>query len=197
MGKSEDTKDTILKISAGLFNTQGYKATSISDITFASGFTKGALYTHFENKEALEKEALKYMCREALLVLGHRIKCENNALDKMRSVFQYYISHVMNPIMQGGCPVLNAAIEVDDTNPDMKNILKYVIQSFHESLVHILNNGIRYGQLKAELDVKGFSTFIIASLEGAIMMSKVAGNNEYLKQVCTQLEKQLDLYALD
>ena len=42
MRDPQGTRETILKKSGVLFNTQGYKATSISDITEATGFTKGA-----------------------------------------------------------------------------------------------------------------------------------------------------------
>ena len=56
MRNPELTKEEILKKSGLLFNTQGYKATSISHITTATGFTKGAIYKHFKNKEELEKE---------------------------------------------------------------------------------------------------------------------------------------------
>ena len=56
MRNPEQTREKILKKSGLLFNTQGYKATSISDITSATGFTKGAIYRHFKSKEELEKE---------------------------------------------------------------------------------------------------------------------------------------------
>ena len=51
MRNPEATKELIISKSADLFNTQGYKATSLSDITKATGYTKGAIYRHFENKE--------------------------------------------------------------------------------------------------------------------------------------------------
>ena len=54
MRNSEITKNKVLKESIKLFNTKGYKTTSLSDITLATGFTKGAIYRHFENKEDLE-----------------------------------------------------------------------------------------------------------------------------------------------
>ncbi|EMR03232.1 TetR/AcrR family transcriptional regulator [Cesiribacter andamanensis] len=55
------TRETILKEAGILFNTLGYKATSISNITDATGYTKGAIYRHFSSKEALEKETLQYL----------------------------------------------------------------------------------------------------------------------------------------
>ena len=56
MRSPEVTRERILRQSGKLFNTQGYKATSLSDITEASGLTKGAIYQHFENKEKLDGE---------------------------------------------------------------------------------------------------------------------------------------------
>ena len=61
MRNPDQTKGRILKKSGVLFNTQGYKATSISDITSATGFTKGAIYRHFKNKAVLEKETLFHL----------------------------------------------------------------------------------------------------------------------------------------
>ena len=57
MRDADLTIEKILEKSGILFNTQGYKATSISDITDLTGLTKGAIYRHFENKQDLEKKA--------------------------------------------------------------------------------------------------------------------------------------------
>ena len=71
----DETKQKILKKSGVLFNTQGYKATSISDITSATGFTKGAIYRHFENKAVLEKETLFHLSTVMFEILRERIRC--------------------------------------------------------------------------------------------------------------------------
>src|SRR5690606_39591748 len=61
MRNPEYTKKRILQRSAVLFNTRGYQATSVSDITDATGFTKGAIYRHFKNKEELVRQSLATM----------------------------------------------------------------------------------------------------------------------------------------
>ena len=61
MRNPEVTKETILNKSGILFNTQGYKATSISNITDATGLTKGAIYRHFTSKDELEIETLAHL----------------------------------------------------------------------------------------------------------------------------------------
>jgi AcrR family transcriptional regulator len=190
------TKNHILQVASALFNTQGYKATSINDVVFASEFTKGAIYTHFESKDELEKEALKYMMNQVLTTISLRIKSHDNVFDKLDSIFHFYTDYVLNPVIAGGCPLLNVAIESDDSSTVLKNIANETMAVIHESVVHILKKGIKYKQLNSDIDAESTATIIIASSEGAIMMSKLTGDNLYLKQVYTHLKSYIHQFKL-
>jgi hypothetical protein len=52
----------------------------------------------------------------------------------------------------------------------------------------ILEKGIKYGQLKLNIDKKYYATVIVAGLEGAIMMSKLRGNDDDIRRVTKHLE---------
>jgi TetR/AcrR family transcriptional regulator, transcriptional repressor for nem operon len=57
-----DTREFIIDQAFELFLTRSYEAVSINDISQAIGFTKGALYHHFLNKEELFKAVIdKYL----------------------------------------------------------------------------------------------------------------------------------------
>ena len=57
-----DTREYIIDQAYSLFLSRSYEAVSISDISKAIGFTKGALYHHFTNKENLFKAVIdKYL----------------------------------------------------------------------------------------------------------------------------------------
>ena len=86
---------------------------------------------------------------------------------------------------------MNAAIEADDTNPALRKEAVKILDILHDSVLTILRNGIRYKQIKADTDLDAYATLIIASLEGAIMMSKLRGNNHDLKRVILHLEDQV------
>lgn len=191
MRNPEATKEIILKESGSLFNTQGYKATSISNITQATGFTKGAIYRHFRNKEELEKEALFYLSTLLFDTLRPLIKAAPTAGDKLRAVFRYFESYVENSPIKGGCPLLNVAIEADDTNPALRQEAVRILQLLKDSVSHILQNGIDRGQIKKGLDKEYYASLILGSLEGAIMMSKLRGNNEDMQRISRHLEEQV------
>lgn len=188
MRKPEETKERILKQSGKLFNTQGYKATSLSDITEASGLTKGAIYQHFKNKEVLEAETLTYLSQIMINQLTLRIKAQATAPEKLRSMFTYFRSYITQPPVKGGCPLLNVAIECDDSNPALRKRALVILDTLHNAIVRILANGIRYGQIKADIDKDHYATLIIAGLEGAIMMSKLRGDNRDIGRVIRHLE---------
>ena len=189
---SELTKEKILKKAGVLFNTIGYKATSLSTITDATGLTKGAIYRHFASKEALEKETLFYLSSVMFNNLREVIKEQNNAGDKLRAIVRYFESYVTNPPLKGGCPLLNAAIEADDTNPSLRKQALQILSVLQDSLLHILKNGIERKQIKPGIDKEYYATVIIASLEGAIMMSKLKRSNEDIKRIVKHLEKQIE-----
>lgn len=185
------TKDRILEKSGILFNTQGYKATSISDITAATGFTKGAIYRHFSSKAALEKATLFHLSSLMFEKLRACIKSETTAGNKLRAIFRYYESYVTRAQLKGGCPLMNAAVEADDANPALRKEAVKVLDILRDSVITILKNGIRYKQIKKEIDLEFYSSLIIASLEGAIMMSKLRGDNLDIRRVIKHLETQL------
>jgi len=187
----DETKARILRKSGVLFNTLGYKATSISDITTATGYTKGAIYRHFRNKAVLEKETLFHLSSLMFERVRSCIRGQKTAGNKLRAVFRYFESYVTNPEVKGGCPLMNAAIEADDSNPILRREALKVLDILRDSVITILKNGIRYKQIRKDTDLEYYATVIIAALEGAIMMSKLRGDNHDIRRIIRHLEMQV------
>lgn len=188
MRNKDETIGVILHQAGGLFNSHGYKATSIGHITAASGFTKGAIYRHFKNKEKLEEEALGYLSGIMFENLTKRIKAQKNAGDKLRTIVNFFESYISKPPIKGGCPLLNAAVEADDSNPLLRKKANSILEILKDSIYHILNRGIEFGQIKKNIDKNYLSTIMIASLEGGIMMSKLVRSDKDIRIVIKHLE---------
>lgn len=189
MRNPEVTKEKILKQSGQLFNTQGYKATSLRDITEATGFTKGAIYRHFSSKDELEMETLSHLSNQMFELVRGRIKEAKTAGSKLKSIFNFFETYISKPPIKGGCPLMNVAIEADDAHPQLRKRAVSIMNMLHDSIDTILSNGIRYGQIKKDIDRAHYATVIIASLEGAIMMSKLRGNDDDIKRVTSHLDQ--------
>lgn len=189
MRNPELTKEKILTQSGRLFNTKGYKATSLSDITGATGLTKGAIYKHFHNKKKLEEAAFDEMVRLVMNKLGQKIKIEKIAPDKLRAIVRFYEAYVTHPCIRGGCPLLNTAVEADDANPLLREKAVRFLNMIESSLKRILENGKNNNQLKNDFDTDHFTSVMIALLEGAIMMSRLKNNTIDMDYTVDHLNK--------
>jgi hypothetical protein len=86
---------------------------------------------------------------------------------------------------------LNAAVEADDAHPALRKSALKILNGLRSGLISILEKGIYYKQVKRGIDKELYATLIIASLEGAIMMSKLSGNDDDIKRIIKHLEKQI------
>jgi len=188
----ELTRSIIIETASLLFNSQGYKATSISDITKKAQLTKGAIYRHFKDKSALEKEALRYMCNRMLNDITQAIKSAKNSKDKLYCIFNYFESYGDKAPFSGGCPLMNAAAEADDNNLELKNVVQYIMSQIHEAITRVIDNGIQHGQIKKDTDGESLSSYMISSLEGSVMMYKIFDNNKHLRNSINYLKNEID-----
>jgi hypothetical protein len=62
-----------------------------------------------------------------------------------------------------------------------------MLQLLKEAVHTLLGNGIRHKQLKPGIDKEYYATIIIASLEGAIMMSKLNRSSDDIKIITRHL----------
>ena len=51
LSKAERTRLFIIEKTAPVFNTKGFAGTSLTDLTDATGLTKGSIYGNFQNKD--------------------------------------------------------------------------------------------------------------------------------------------------
>ncbi len=174
-----------------LFNTKGYKATSISDITSMAGITKGAIYKHFKDKSELEKECLTNMTSIVFANLTKRIKAEKDAPSKLRSILEYFESYEHTPPFKGGCPLMNAAIEVDDTDTKLKNVVSNIMLAIQEGIQKVIKSGIERKQLKDIPNPEAYAAIIYSSIEGGVMMMKVTDNAKHLISITQYLKEDI------
>jgi TetR/AcrR family transcriptional repressor of nem operon len=192
MRDPENTRKKIVKSASTLFNTKGYKATSISDITTLAGITKGAIYKHFKDKSELEKACLTEMTGRLLVNVTHRIKDAKDAKSKLWSILEYFGEYGENPPFEGGCPIMNAAIEVDDSDPVLKKVVSNIMTNIVTGIARVLQNGIDRKQIQSNVNPEEYATMIYSALEGGIMMMKVNDNDHHLQSVIRFLKRDIE-----
>lgn len=189
--KAERTRQYILEKAAPIFNTKGYAGTSITDIMEATGLTKGAIYGNFENKDEVALAAFDHNLAFINRPLAEAIRSKEKALDKLLAMPAFYRGAYTHIAKRGGCAILNAATEVDDTHPQLRKKVLATIKAWKAKIEKNLQFGIDNGELKPGIDTSKTADVIIALIEGGIMLAKITGEGTPLNNAMDKLEEMI------
>jgi TetR/AcrR family transcriptional regulator, transcriptional repressor for nem operon len=190
MNKGELTRQRIIAEAAPLFNQRGFAGCSMQDVMDATGLEKGGLYRHFASKEELAAEAFRYARASAIKVRIENLDQIQGAVKQLRYVIQRFAEGPS--VMPGGCPLMNTAIDADDGNPILRRLALEGIQEWKAKLQRIVEEGIRRDEISRQIEPRRIANTIIATLEGALMISRLEGNKSAMQDAKTTLEIVLD-----
>lgn len=180
MQKGEQTRRHIVLKSAELFNQKGYAGCSMNDIMEATGLQKGGIYRNFKSKDEIALEAFEYAIHTVSQHFSAAISNANTTFEKVGAFFNVYEDVINNPPIKGGCPLLNTAVDSDDTNLLLREKALDVFYTFLKMIEEIIEEGIQKEELKPDINTQEVASFIVATLEGSIMASKLEGDNKHV-----------------
>jgi len=185
MRKGEATRERILARAAEVFNVRGVGGTAMSDIMAATGLKKGGIYNHFDSKEALALASFDH----ATAVLARRFApvWEEQGINVLRAFIETFRGYAQRPPLAGGCPVLNAAIDSDDTDPVLRARAHAVAEEWQGRLAAVLRGSQARGEARVEIDAAALASIIVASLEGALMLTKLADDPRHVQWAADHL----------
>ena len=113
----------------------------------------------------------------------------------MFGILQIYRRLIDEPPVPGGCPMLNAAVESDDTDPVLRSRVQAAMDNWRSLLRQVLQKGVERGEFQADMDIEKTVTVIIATLEGGIMLGKLYGDPVFLNHAISHGEQYLQTLA--
>lgn len=191
MSKGEETKEKILHQAAGLFNTRGYAGASISDIMQVTGLKKGGIYNHFQSKDDLALQAFDYAVDLIKQRYRGALKNKRHAVERLQGIIGVFQANIDNPAIEGGCPLLNTAVESDDAHPMLRDRARMVMDSWRDMICKVIQKGISRGEIRAEVNPDEVATVMITLLEGAVMMSKLYDDAIHLERAINHLNNYI------
>jgi len=190
MTKGEQTRRKIVEAAAPIFNKQGYAGSSLNDLMEASGLKKGGIYRHFSTKEELAAEAFDYTWESVWNARLLHVDEKATGIEKLKQLIANFVEH-RSPVA-GGCPILNTATDADDGNALLRARVTKALRSWLSRLQVIVEQAQKRGETRSGIDPKAVATLIVASLEGALMMSRLQRNDEALRRVQSHLNRYLE-----
>ena len=168
-------RERILSEGLRVVHERGFGGASVRDIVQAAGVPQGSFTNHFKSKEAFGLEILDlYMAkgRDAMaLTLG------NTALAPMQRLRAYVdASQTRLDDMRHGCVFGNFAAEAGDCGNVIRERVAHAFEEVRQSVAECLRAAVAVGELPTGFACEDVAGFTVASLQGAILLSKVQRN---------------------
>jgi TetR/AcrR family transcriptional regulator, transcriptional repressor for nem operon len=196
VSKADRTKQRIIEKAAVVFNQNGYAGSSISAIMKLTGLGKSGIYHHFKSKDEIAVAAFDYSLGLILEAAMAQVSIQTTALDRLHAFANSFRGFTTQSIVIGGCPILNTAIESDDTHPLLRAHAQAAVNSIRALIASIIELGIRQGEIVETIDREQVSTILFVTIEGAIMMSKLYGDDIYLDRAIEHLHQYINSLAI-
>ena len=212
---ADRTRNTLIHAAFEEIWQLGFQAASLDAILERAGVTKGALYHHFQNKQALGyavvDEYIRYLIHHDFLrpldLEAEEAEAAGRAADPL-GVFLEIVrvrkraatrrealapdqpsgpSPLGAHMLRLGCPLNNLAQEMSPIDEGFRQQLAELFRMWRDGLATALRRGQRAGTVRRDLDPDRVAAFLVAALEGIIGTAKAAQSGKLLAAGCDSL----------
>jgi TetR/AcrR family transcriptional repressor of nem operon len=153
---------------------QGYYGASVRDIVQAAGVPQGSFTNHFRSKEAFCLEVLERYFTLGRDNIDKTLRNDSTApLQRLRAWVDLQVLYLEQAGMRNGCLIGNFSAEASDQSEAIRQRLVEIFAEIHTSIVYCLRAAVAAGELSPATDCEELAHFLFASLQGAILQSKV------------------------
>jgi AcrR family transcriptional regulator len=192
MAKPMDTRQRLIDSARHLFWERGYAGTSMSDLLGHAGVNSGSFYHFFESKEALLREVLKgYLVALRPMVVDPAFATTREPVARIFAILEGYRERILQTDCKYGCPLGRLALEIDPENRPAHQLIAENFQGWITAVRECVD------QMKEHLprgtDREGLSTYVLAVMEGGVMISRSYGSVEPFDRAVAQLREHFRL----
>ncbi len=149
----------------------GFRSADVNAILAAAGVTKGALYHHFDSKEALGHA----VADEIIASKVHRkwvqpLRNAGNPIDVLIRIFRS--ESVKREDVRRGCDLLNLSQEMSGLDVGFRRRTARIYKDWHDAMAEALREGQKRRMVRNDINANETATFLIAAWEGYAALGK-------------------------
>jgi AcrR family transcriptional regulator len=192
--RTDATRRKLLEAGFGEVFRRGFQATSLNDIATAAGVTKGALFHHFDGKQALGYAILD----DVLAPVLHQRWLAPLAAhdDPIAALQESFRRHVGDDVESGnwtyGCPMNNLAQEMSTVDDGFRTRLAAMYAAWRAAIAAALRRGQRAGRVRRDVDTRAAATLVVFSQMGIWGTGKYSETPQLMQEaaeaLCAYLE---------
>ena len=167
----------------------GFQAASLDRILANTQLTKGALYHHFPNKQAMGLALVDELIgRTIYLQMVEPLENTDDPIALLTDMIDRQLDCLPGQSMRCGCPLNNLSQEMSATDPEFRKHVIAVFDQWRDALAGALRRGQDKGNIRGDVACNQAAIFIIAVYEGSIGMAKTYQSASLYRDLATQMK---------
>jgi AcrR family transcriptional regulator len=155
--------ESALERSMNLFWKKGFEATSMNDLSAATGVAKPGLYAAFGDKEALFCEALsRYYETLGRLLLDELVEGPGSVSTGLRRFLDQVADGLADDARPEGCFVVNSLVECANEETPLAELSRRFDAKRRQAILDRLRRARQEGELSERVDVEALADFFAA-----------------------------------
>ena len=176
----ERTRERLLQAASREIYRSGFQSASVDTILAVAGVTKGALYYHFDSKEALGHAVIDEVI--ATEVRGKWVRPLQNGTDPIDALIGAVQDLPVRPAdVRGGCQLNNLAQEMSSLDAGFRKRLAIIFDAWREAVASVLREGQAHGSVRCDVEPADAAGLLIAMVEGYASLAKNAQDPKVMK----------------
>jgi AcrR family transcriptional regulator len=163
--QGERTRQVIVEVATRLFAQRGYRATSLADLTTASGLTRGAFYHHFDAKDALFRAVVDHVRTTWSETVGSRISSSDDALEQLAALIGGH-ARLLRDRPELCLVITGLSEEIRGSEPELAAALHGVYRELIAVVERLLTAGQDAGQVRPDVDPRLVAISVVGLLRG-------------------------------
>jgi AcrR family transcriptional regulator len=149
LAKGDRTRSRILDEAVQLASVQGLGTLTLGPLAERLGLSKSGLFAHFRSKEALQLETLDRVAALFEQAVTRPVRAEPDRSKRLRLFFAHWIGWLEHSGLNGGCPILSAALEFDDVPGPVRDAAARLFGELNRSLCRLARSARPEGDAEA------------------------------------------------
>jgi TetR/AcrR family transcriptional repressor of nem operon len=180
-------REKILTEGLKVVHQRGFAGASVRDIVQAAGVPQGSFTNHFVSKEAFGVEIIDLYFEGTRQMVGQTLL--NPSLPAIARVQAYVDFHknALECAVNKGCLLGNFTAESTEHSEPIRVRLAQIYDWLSEHVRSCLDEAIQAGDLPRDFNSRQVALFIIASVQGAVLLAKAQRNTAALDSFSTIL----------
>lgn len=180
-GKPQYDEESVIDAAIDVFWRHGYAATSISELTSATGLSRSSLYQRFQDKDGLFLEALASYT-ERVLQRMDAVRADAGR-DRLEALLREFIPREGRSLRPAGCLLARSCAEMAELSDAGQAAALAGLKRQKAVVEGILRIAAANGELASDADLDGLAWYFLGVVQAILNLPQAGASRSILQRM--------------